>query len=81
MEWISVKDRLPDKETTIIAYDGNDTKEGSFICKYGEYSIRSKTSWRYEKFIGFYDPECGCGRFDDLPLDVLYWMPLPQPPK
>ena len=57
-KWISVKDRLPSYETTVMVY--------SELCGIG---------------LGFIDnrDEKWCGHCYDE--DVLYWMPLPEPPE
>ena len=76
-EWISVKDRLPDKEEyTARSEDGT------------EYYVRLLIAYKtdiVEYEIGYYD---GYKWMTEMPIrlikDVVAWMPfpnLPQPPK
>ena len=68
MEWISVKDKLPEKEFFYIAYDPDD----------GEDQSHCVIPLFYDKVRGFIDIESGVIEF--FP-GVTHWMPLPQPPK
>lgn len=68
MEWISVKDRLPKKVNTQYFVI---TPYGADVATY--YSTGDGTGLVYwAKFDE--------GRFP-LTVPVVYWMPLPQPPK
>ena len=68
-EWISVKDRLPEKYGRYLALTPSRLKGK----EYDEWLIY------YLPQSGFYDtdPEWGDIEMDD----VTHWMPLPQPPK
>lgn len=65
MEWVSVKDRLPEKKGLyIVAYHpchwGNVSEE----TEIGMDSFRGKECWAKAKY-----------------QRVTHWMPLPEPPK
>ena len=68
-QWISVKDRLPDNDSTVLcwyeyrAMDG--THEGEMIQKYG-------IGYYFKGWCG--EVSCGCD------ARVIAWMPLPAPP-
>ena len=79
-EWISVKDRLPEKDGSYLVvsnYFGNHqsinvrsfAKAGETVS---EYDIAGKKNVWYR-----YDSEYGYVSTDS----VTHWMPLPQPPK
>lgn len=66
MDWISVKDRLPDELTPVIAYtEASEQGVGMAYIECGKwmdgYSGRGITMIQQEL--------------------VTYWMPLPEPPK
>ena len=68
-EWISVKDRLPEKHDKYLVRVPSKLRG----CEHCIWLIG------YNPKFGFYDadPEWG-----DIPVDdVTHWMPLPQPPK
>ena len=82
MEWISVKDRLPDKNGCYLC------------CKFGKFidivyfvkdftALRNVEGWNVvEEIIGFYKPS-HFGFEDTYLLDtgVTHWMSLPELPK
>lgn len=72
MEWISVKDRLPDEECIAVGY--NNRMAIGYIGKDDE----SDTGYAaYEIFITIGDHTS----YHDIVLcDVTHWMPLPKPP-
>lgn len=99
MEWVSVKERLPEineQVLVIVEYDSCRCKyfeeimcfapDGSIHhsghCKNGECE---KCEHKREKFLLTYDvgtwdgDEWDCEHYGDE--IVLYWMPLPEPPK
>ena len=66
MEWIKVKDQLPDVETEVMVSDGENVQQGYFAGK-----------WTKEgELIGseFYDEE-------GLDGEITHWMPIPHPPR
>lgn len=65
MEWISVKDRLPENRI-IEVICVRKTKTDSY------YSI--PLTWRGDGFYFFLDKY-------NLISDITHWMPLPEPPK
>ena len=76
MEWISVKDRLPDNKGRYLVYEvwtyGNIIETVSWTPKYNgfEEHLKGKAIWyNYDSEYG--DFEVG---------DVTHWMPLPEPP-
>jgi len=69
MKWISVKDRLPkDGEDVLVSY------------KHGRGDMRiAMSAYHHGKSNNYFDEGCCCNWFDSC--KVLYWMPLPEPPK
>jgi len=67
MEWISVKDRLPEKGVTVLITDGKSAKEG-------------KLSEVYPDGRASFDC-CGCCYDVGLMTDVTYWGYLKDLPK
>lgn len=65
MEWISVKDRLPELETQGCSVDVLFTEDG-------------KTFFGY---VCFSDNVFRCQSTDEYCHQVTHWMPLPEPPK
>jgi hypothetical protein len=64
MEWISVKDRLPDEE-------------GNYLVWSNGLNDRDQWSGCYAPFSLFKNIR---GGFVPWPDDVTHWMPLPDPP-
>ncbi len=65
MEWISVKDRLPEEDSKILVFEGY----GIFLASY-EFN-------EYQKKMFFYEYSTGKMFWDH----VTHWMPLPELPK
>ncbi len=69
-EWISVKDRLPKRETEVLGY-----------FKHGKIYVVAQCSWRdnicneWHFSPASYDPDSA--EFEEL----THWMPLPNPPE
>ena len=66
MNWISVKDRLPENEQTVLAY----------------YNFGGKCKIRFYGTLTYYafDPEPHW-QHEGTGLKVTHWMPLPEPPE
>lgn len=82
-EWISVKDRLPEKDGEYLCCLLRKRNEQNYYIKIVEYSHGSEildfsTIHRYtcEAWLG-YDSDFGYYKIDN----VTHWMPLPNPPK
>ena len=67
MEWISVEDRLPEKNKVVIG------------CVADRYSLTGKVSLSIVCYYGIFD---GWQALDDDEdsLDVTHWMLMPEPP-
>ena len=65
--WISVDDKLPDSDTTVLVWYTADSLFGRF-GDYGVTHYRESSGWSKASLIG-----------DDQA--IFYWMPLPEPPK
>lgn len=48
-KWISVKDRLPEKELDYLVTDGNDQMVAAFIIKYRIWDFFRNTFWESEE--------------------------------
>ena len=78
-EWISAKDRLPEKKGAFLVYVKTKNKWCGYIkttwftpCYEGvEDHMQGKQVW--------YDYDSDWGDYEVR--DVTHWMPLPQPPK
>ena len=68
MEWISVKDALPENEKYVL---GVIPKRGNLVTEVFYY----KGKW------GFAEEYINQKETIILDCDVSYWMPLPEPPK
>ncbi len=67
MEWISVKDRLPEFDEYVLAYC---RIHGRFLATYefiDEFDGQKYGNWRNGEELGILPP--------------THWMPLPKPPK
>lgn len=69
MEWISVKDRLPEDE---VSPSAKQVKVLTAIKGKNGYTVRTQLRFkdRYDKFAWKYSAG-----------DITHWMPLPEPPK
>jgi hypothetical protein len=71
MEWISVKDRLPDNDTSVLAvwYDGEKIRVSElFFFDDSDPGETPRPRWAWE--------------LQRVPYsDVTHWMPLPEPPE
>ncbi len=73
MEWISVKDRLPEKYERVLVSDGKN------VCYHQKQSGFNFKGSEGEDLYGgaCYDPGFDCKIFEN----VTHWRPLPQPPR
>lgn len=80
MEWISVKDRLPDLYQWVLVTNSPT----------GTNEPRCINIWRWEGedlgWNGLYTPHANSPTYYDIISDMFYdevshWMPLPKPPK
>ena len=65
MEWISVKDKKPHDDQSVFCFKNGATAAIPVICYYEEES---------DSFIAMFT-------FQELPIEVDYWMAMPKPPK
>lgn len=68
-EWISVKDRLPEKGVQVICFNGG-RMFGSFTLAEIKTDNEGFTAWH---IYGVNEDNAGFG-------SVTHWMPLPEPP-
>jgi Protein of unknown function (DUF551) len=66
MEWISVKDRLPPKDTPVLCYYYDQYMD---VMEYWYDNEKGKPE--------FFNPPLTAVTIED----VTHWMPLPEPPK
>jgi len=78
MEWISVKDRLPDiYDFALVFADNKGTNEprpiaiARIVSEHGIWDLLG-----YLEVGAYLDIEYSMNRFD-----ITHWMPLPEPPK
>jgi hypothetical protein len=75
MNWISVKDRLPPKDTRVLVYC-NDEEDEDTQCSSGS---GIHTAYIHTQLTQFSEslPNCGCTGLNGI---VTHWMPLPERP-
>jgi hypothetical protein len=66
MNWISVKDKLPELGESVLLIDAY---ESQYVGWLHEFTTSSSIHWQYSYC-------CGCAA-----TSVTHWMPLPEPPK
>lgn len=80
-EWISVDERLPDLEPTLIKYGSMGYKQKSIrvlcACKQKSGKVMVKEGY-YEVWVE--NPSHACWRIPGSIDSVTHWMPLPAPP-
>lgn len=76
MDWISVKDRLPENDDDVLVYN---PKDGIHI---GEFNFDELSEY-YEKDGSYTTTNCGWHtQYEWAPyMSPTHWMPLPLPPK
>lgn len=81
MEWISVKDKLPELEERVLVTNGNYV-EIKYLYDSNAFE-RNRARARKDKYainiIWYNYCSCGCGDLDTL--KVTHWTSLPNPPK
>lgn len=77
MEWISIKDKLPELDETVLIFDDWKSSDGSrikdirvghlseFTTKKTSSGITHNCEWKGTEFA----------------FNITHWMPLPTPPK
>lgn len=74
MEWISVKDRLPEYYDEVLLYYVGDTiDEGEYLVGHREKDYKEGDIWVKYDDTPFHSPYCS--------IEGCLWMPLPEPPK
>ncbi len=70
-EWISVKDRLPEGQQRVLTWDGNRIASAQYTNE-----LPDGGGWYYTadecRFKSELSGESG---------EIIYWLPLPEPPK
>lgn len=69
-KWISVEGRLPEKEAYVLVWYEY-FRYGDYNCLYQTYGIAA-----YSERYGWHGDDLNGGS-----VKVLYWQPLPEPPK
>jgi hypothetical protein len=87
MEWISVKNRLPEKEQKVLCYDVNDENyDLPFLANYEtrgiSFWIKHKDHYEqdYKDVIGFFNEGDCCNSPEEI-NNVTHWMSLPDKPE
>jgi hypothetical protein len=70
MEWISVKDKLPEIDESVLVTDGTEVTTGGY--GHAVYRRQNKKCWYMDN-----------KDWDGMPAkrDITHWMPIPEPPK
>ena len=75
MEWISVKDRLPEYDVPVLVISKTYPNEVTTAV------LRYEDGWHWEQYAGYgFLSDKDCYEFDD-DYQYTHWMPLPTPPK
>lgn len=73
MEWISVDDRLPEAEVSVLCWDK--ARKGDGVYEF--FVCWRKCRRREDGSIQWEGPQA----WDMIGLEVTHWMPLPKPPE
>jgi hypothetical protein len=76
-DWISTKDRLPEKDGHYITYSPDC---GISLTPFAS-DLRLIDDIRFTKKAGWYEYDDYWGEYEDVSEVISYWMPLPEPPK
>lgn len=71
MNWISVKDRLPEDSGQVLAYGA-----GEIFMAYFDADFHDGAWFKY-----FLNDECQDPYLDPYYGEIRCWMPLPEPPE
>ena len=78
MDWISVKDRLPDEDSAYMVFY-HEWSNGEFLPKYDERYVKII---KFFRGLGWIFPVCVDEKCEnDTNREVTHWMPLPCPPE
>ncbi len=69
MDWVSVKDKLPEENENVILFDGSEVFCGNFF-----FGKENRICWGIQACDGI----CYGNYKKD---EITHWMPLPNPPK
>ena len=72
-EWISVKDQLPENDSVVFAW----STSIDALCE-ARYGSISTGEWRV---VGIAGNEGALLDWDVIAANIVYWQPLPEPPK
>ena len=70
MEWIKCSDKLPEKDETVLFYDGDEIRSG-YLRMFEYYYSENKLEWH---------TNCDC-RDNWEEYKPTHWMLLPEKPK
>jgi hypothetical protein len=80
MEWISVKDKLPQYDISVLVCD---TENNMWVARRTE-NYDNSTSWSFVVNLRLYNTPgecCHCNHPDLSDDNVIYWSPLPEKPR
>lgn len=72
MEWITIKDRIPEEKDSPILAWGDDIQEGYLNCAVLHW-LNDEDGWKGEGWYG-HSNEYGMDK-----KEIKYWIPLPKP--
>lgn len=83
MNWISVKDRLPEKDGQYLIYYNDDGFRGVWIDNFAVNLSNVSYCFKGKNRSGWFSYELDySGQYNyEETTSVTHWMPLPEPPK